>query len=49
MNNRSGHEDSRVGSSLVIHDCSSLAFGAAKACEFDAVKSVKENGFWKAN
>ena len=35
----------RVGSSLVIHDWSSFALGAASACEFDAVKRVNENDF----
>ena len=35
----------RVGSSLVIHDCSSLKLGAASACELEDVNSVNENGF----
>jgi hypothetical protein len=39
----------RVGSSLEVHASSSLAFGAASACELDAVNSVNENGFWTAS
>lgn len=38
-------EGRRVGSSLVIHDCSSLKLGAASACELEDVNSVNENGF----
>ena len=35
----------RVGSSLLIHDWSSLALGAARAYELEAVKSVNVNFF----
>ena len=36
-----------MGSSLAVHDCSSLRFGAASACEFEEVNSVKVNGLFR--
>lgn len=42
--NTQGYERERVGSNLVAHDWSSLAFGAARACELAEVKRVKEKG-----
>lgn len=36
-----------MGSSLAVHDCSSLRFGAASACEFEEVNSVNVNGFFQ--
>lgn len=41
------YEGRRVGSSLVIHKRSSLALGAARAYEFDEVKRVNMNFFYK--
>ena len=40
--NTQGYERIRVGSNLDTHDCSSLRFGAARACELADVKRVKE-------
>ena len=39
------HEGIRVGSSLLIHDCSSFALGAERAYEFEAVKRVNMKRF----
>ena len=42
-------EGRRVGSSLLTHDCSSFALGAASAYEFDAVNNVNVNFFCNRN
>jgi hypothetical protein len=42
-------EGRRVGSSLVVHDCSSLRLGAASACELEDVNRVNENGFYEVS
>ena len=42
---RTNHQGRRVGSNLLVHDCSSFRLGAASACELDEVKRVNEKGF----
>jgi hypothetical protein len=39
-------DDNLVGSNLLIHDSSSLAFEAARAWEFEAVNKENENDFY---
>ena len=49
LNGVSAQEGRRVGSSLLTHDCSSFALGAASAYEFDAVNNVNVNFFCNRN